>query len=79
MRRQPAGSPAAARRQPAGKDNLAPAESLRNKNPLLVALGNLFLFDTDGIGLGAILFQPMAGPTAMYTTRHVAKVFGRRI
>ena len=39
MRRQRAGSAAAAPRQRGGKDNLAPAEDLHNKNPSLAALG----------------------------------------
>ena len=38
-RRQRTGNAPATRRQPAGKDNLAPAEDLHNKNPSLVALG----------------------------------------
>ena len=39
MRPHPGGSLPAARRQPGGKDNLAPAEDLHNKNPSLLALG----------------------------------------
>ena len=43
MVRQPAGNPAATRRQRVrnrpGKDISAPAEDLHNKNPSLVALG----------------------------------------
>ena len=41
MRRLLTGNPAATRRQPRGKDISAPAEDLHNKNPSLVALGNL--------------------------------------
>ena len=39
MRPQRTGNTPATRRQPAGKDNFAPAEDLHNKNPSLVALG----------------------------------------
>ena len=39
IRRQRGGNPLATRRQRPGKDNLAPAHYLHNKNPSLVALG----------------------------------------
>ena len=52
MRPQRTGNAAATRRQPAGKDNFAPAEDLHNKNPSLVALGkNIIIIMAKSTGL----------------------------